>query len=59
MSPREDRPDDRGRGAGPLYQIQGDLPQPAHPSGAWGTPEDLWSVLFISAPDLGHFIIYK
>lgn len=34
MSPRQDSPDDRGRGAGPLYQIQGDLPQPAHPAGA-------------------------
>lgn len=47
MSPGEDSPDDRGRGARPLHQIQGDLPQPAHPAGAWGTPEDLWSVLYI------------
>lgn len=34
MSPGEDSPDDGGRGAGPLHQIQGDLPQPAHPAGA-------------------------
>lgn len=49
MSPGEDCPDDRSRGAGPLHQIQGDLPQSAHPAGAGGPPQDLWSVLHISA----------
>ena len=44
MPTRQDRPDDRGRGAGPLHQVQGDLPQPAHPAGAGGPPQDLWSV---------------
>lgn len=43
-SPGEDRPDDRGGGAGPVHQIQGDLPQSAHPAGARGASEDLWSV---------------
>lgn len=45
MSSGEDSPDDRGRGPGPLHQIQGDLSQPAHPARAGGTSEDLWSVL--------------
>ena len=44
MPSREDSPDDGGGGPGPLYQIQGDLPQPAHPARAGGTSEDLWSV---------------
>lgn len=57
MSPGEDSPDDRGGGAGPLYQIQGDLPQPAHPAGAGGSLEDLWSVFYISALVLGHFLM--
>lgn len=45
MSSGEDSPDDGGRGPGPLHQIQGDLPQPAHPAGAGGASEDLWSVI--------------
>lgn len=50
MSPGEDSPDDRGRGAWALHQIQGDLPQPAHPARARGASQDLWSVLPVSAP---------
>lgn len=34
MPPRENSSDDGGRSARPLHQIQGDFPQPAHPSGA-------------------------
>lgn len=58
MSPGENSPDDRGRGARPLHQIQGDLPKPAHPAGARGTPEDLWSVFYISALLNHHMFIF-
>lgn len=48
MSSREDSPDDRGGGPRSLHQIQGDLPEPAHPTGAGGSFEDMWSVNIIS-----------
>uniref|UniRef100_A0A6B0U2S8 Putative secreted protein n=1 Tax=Ixodes ricinus TaxID=34613 RepID=A0A6B0U2S8_IXORI len=41
MPPREDGAADGGRGAWPLPQVEGDLPQPAHPARARGTPQDL------------------
>ena len=44
MPTGQDRPDDGGGGAGPLHQVQRDLPQPAHPAGAGGPAQDLWSV---------------
>lgn len=45
MPSGEDSPDDGGRGARALHQIQRDLPEPAHSAGAGGASQDLWSVL--------------
>ena len=44
MSSREDRADVWGGGAGAVHQVPRDLPQPAHPAGARGPAQDLWSV---------------
>lgn len=42
MSSREGCTDDRGWGAGALYQIQRDFPQSAHPARTGSSTQNLW-----------------